>query len=494
METPVFKCCKNKNCPNLCCVRCHSIFHASCIAGKRSIKRLEMHKILCSKECEKEYLRAEDGLGSLESRAAGLYNELQEKNLQLVRVTDEREGEVKELQQEIDRLSAANADMTSYISRKKRETSDFHDEVLAAERQLEEELGLGKKTISNLNMEIVKLMERGSALQDGVALLESRVRELEACIGELGDVNRSLLTTIETLSQENECNVGLLKLARYEICKLKEKNGCPSVDDYCAASLRVDDCGAECEPSADAALVHGREPVEGCSLVDNAVLEPTGLSDCAGIPRSNSLFGDGFGRTGASGSCESLRRQKKRQVVIFGDDSGSGLAVRLAGVLDGREYNVLGIVHSGGDLAKICSDVFDVSRCLTSHDYIVFTFNVENSLEINRHYFEKLLSVGRYTNVLFYMKCFYKYDAIMKNFDDLITGSLLIGRSVSFKYIYDTHAVGKNALRNAAQNVAKCILCGFPNGGVVLKSLTTGMGSEYNSGNNHNMQFFRTRG
>lgn len=128
MSPITYKCCRNKELQNYCCVSCNNIFHKSCIERKNVII-IESHKIYCSKKCE-------------------------EKNA---------ESEISSLKLTIDQLNLEIMERDNYIKTQKQASQIFEDDVIEIE--------------NHYNIQIKNQQEKIKVLED--KLLENNNKKIE---------------------------------------------------------------------------------------------------------------------------------------------------------------------------------------------------------------------------------------------------------------------------------------------------------------------------
>ena len=131
MAPITYKCCKNKELHNYCCVSCNNIFHKSCIERK-TIIIIDKHKIYCSKKCA-------------------------EKN-------DEKE--INSLKLTIDQLNLEIKERDNYIKIQKYTSQVFEDDVIEIE--------------NHYNIEIKNQKEKIKVLEE--KLLDESKKKMEANI------------------------------------------------------------------------------------------------------------------------------------------------------------------------------------------------------------------------------------------------------------------------------------------------------------------------
>lgn len=150
----VFKCCKNKDCPYLCCVQCQNIFHLSCAQKKKSVVYLDTPRIICSKECQKNKNDEEKNSVEMTQQLDKLSHEVVEKKLLIVKMEHDEEERVTALDNKIEELGKINREKDAYIQTLKRRTRDFEDEVFNAEKKYVDEVNAYKAKIADLGREI----------------------------------------------------------------------------------------------------------------------------------------------------------------------------------------------------------------------------------------------------------------------------------------------------------------------------------------------------
>lgn len=96
-----FKCCGSKEFRNYCCVTCTNIFHPSCLERYSGWLVVGGFKIFCSHDCQKKHL--------------------------------DNEEDRSKMKLELDRLTTEIAQRDMSITRLKRSTKDFEDELFQSE-------------------------------------------------------------------------------------------------------------------------------------------------------------------------------------------------------------------------------------------------------------------------------------------------------------------------------------------------------------------------
>lgn len=191
---------------------------------------VELHKIICSKECAKKLQEKCEVEKQLEQLVEGLHRKLQERDEMILQITEEKGDQIRDLQEEISRLLGEHAEKDKYISKQRRDTQDFRDEAVAAEQHYEDEMKRQKGIVTDLNKEIIMVIERNNVMSEEVSKMEIKINELENLISGLRETNQEMLTTIQTLTHENECNIETIKSTKYELFLLQQEKKSDSTD------------------------------------------------------------------------------------------------------------------------------------------------------------------------------------------------------------------------------------------------------------------------
>ena len=166
-----FKCCKNKEFSNYCCILCNAIFHPSCMDRSSEVVKLGSYKILCSLECKDQHEKME-------------------------RLEETYRGKLKKLQNEIERKD-------KHIERLQRNSSALENEVSEAEDELSSKLKSINEQNSKLSGEIAALKKKEVELISQINSWNVTKNNLEQKIKDLTELNKNLLVSVNTLETEN---------------------------------------------------------------------------------------------------------------------------------------------------------------------------------------------------------------------------------------------------------------------------------------------------
>ncbi|CAG9820858.1 unnamed protein product [Phaedon cochleariae] len=130
---------------------------------------------------------------------------------------------IEHYEKEIQILKKDNDDKEKYIKELRRRSKDFEDEACEAEEGFVLETQKHRLTINELNREIRQMRDNTNLLQGINKENESKVKKLEEDIKELTEMRKSMLTSIEVLTKENDLYSDELKKIRNEFHKFKNE-------------------------------------------------------------------------------------------------------------------------------------------------------------------------------------------------------------------------------------------------------------------------------
>lgn len=225
-----FKCCptkpSTKDLKYLFCIVCFHVFHKSC-AERSAFRRLEQHKIICSKACGDE-VRDRDKLGSqlssLESIIEGLKNEMAMKDSTYEKMDLDYQNEIESLRKKIDFLGNELKLKDNFLKRVERSSQKLNDEAEAIEESCNMKMGELHKTIEDLRKRLTHLREVNENLERTLRTFEEEKRKQ---IDELYGENQKTISRINILvSQDNE-NQAVIKDLHGEIEKFAKNSTVP---------------------------------------------------------------------------------------------------------------------------------------------------------------------------------------------------------------------------------------------------------------------------
>lgn len=351
----IFKCCRNKDCSNVCCFQCLNIFHHSCVAKKKSVIQLEAHKIICSKECERLKNERENTLDNMTLQLDKLSNDVRVRDEAIVRMEEEGEQRISELYDEIRKLTADNEGRVVFIQKLERRSIDFEDEVHSAELKYISEIDGQKIKIVNLNKEILEIVHKNHALKEECEGMKAELEKLRGEIRECDQMRKSMLISIETLTEENYAYVTELKGVRYQNMTLRDKAGRverQSQDSRLIAESSQSDT-TEIAVDVTDGLGHRRPEIvvklkdKNCAVKDAVV----GASVWGGRATDSDFA----------------------RVLILCDEYGRNLSTLLKRhlVCQGARFRVETIIKPGAGVGGVMEDIKGLTRDFRKTDYVV---------------------------------------------------------------------------------------------------------------------------
>lgn len=184
-----FKCCKNKDFANYCCIVCLSVFHPACLDRNKSVVKLGAYKIYCSLECQS-------------------------------REETERE-KVASYNAEIDRLKSECQDKDLLINQLKRQSQQFERDVVDTERSYTDSLTRQDEVISTLRKQLDEFKSKNSELLSEVENAKEIEDRIRKDLEEMTGVNRNMVESIRVLEQDNHFCAGELERVRDELAELR---------------------------------------------------------------------------------------------------------------------------------------------------------------------------------------------------------------------------------------------------------------------------------
>lgn len=198
-----------------CCDLCHDAFCKSCA----KLTTTEAHAVSLTQRtilfyCFNCKARPEDHLVLTVKR---LKAEIQLKDKQLVVLEENRDDATVELQSKIKKLTDDNKAKDVHIKRLNRRTQDFEEDVLVSEQNFTSVIDNHKKQISELNRQISVMSDKNKDLLEKIREAQVEILELQQKLNEVNVLKHNMLTSIETLTQENELYIEDLKTTKLEL-------------------------------------------------------------------------------------------------------------------------------------------------------------------------------------------------------------------------------------------------------------------------------------
>lgn len=335
----------------MCCIQCLNIFHYSCIAKKKSVIQLEAHKVICSKECEKQRKDRENEMEVMTGQFDKLVMELREKKESLLKIEEESEIKIAELYDEIGRLTIENKEKGVFIQRLERRSTDFEDEVLSTEQNYISKIDEQKVRICKLNKEILEFVQKNSALKDECERVRVELDRVKKEVSECNQLRESMLISIETLTEENHVYVSELKNLRCENMNLRD-----AVREMEECQLNIDESRCDIDVSKADVMCDAEYPTpDKESLVSN---QTDLLKDSTGRPLRQGV--------------ETVVRNFSR-VLILCDENGRDLHTLLKEKLKtcGARFMVETLIKPGASFDRVTEDIKSLTKDYCSMDYVI---------------------------------------------------------------------------------------------------------------------------
>lgn len=457
-----FSCCRLKKHSYRVCVRCHKIYHRSCL-DRRPFVHLRDYLVECC-QTNTQLMSLEELTGDSESEV------------------------VASLRQVIDGLGNDLRDREKFIYKLRCEKDLLLNEAESLERQLVDENSELKKTVAELSKRIFDQDSRDASKElissstqtfpisvattrDSCCQIGPRVRDAETTtqdiltdgangtdfrgleekmlhsierLSELEQLREEMLTTIQTLGHDNQ-------FLSAELEKLRQipSSLAPSVT--MDTSLDTDSCHME-----DAAS----------SLFDElSVADPCMARNSSGLQIHEPLSA-----TSEDWPVRGLKYfpldPSRKQVLVFGDGTAKGVATGLLNFASSREYFIQGESHPGYSVSKMGDRIFQLTADFGCQDSVVVCIDLDSASSISPHHLNKLFSVGRYTNVIFSLtysnlkKDRYIYfvslcsmflkrqNASIRNFsNNFVDGKFRLSKRCLYKNLYN-YVVSSYVLKN----------------------------------------------
>ncbi|KAG5887669.1 hypothetical protein JTB14_011516 [Gonioctena quinquepunctata] len=156
---------------------------------------VEGHKIICSKECATKKKCGDDDLRKAEEKIESLIRTQREKEAQLEITERQKDDLAKEPLEDIAKLKKDNRERNKFIYELRRTSMDFEDEVASSQnkKKVKEELGVDLNRYQN-------------------------------DIADLSAINKNMLISLETMTQEKKGYIENLKKYDYACLKQDHNN------------------------------------------------------------------------------------------------------------------------------------------------------------------------------------------------------------------------------------------------------------------------------
>lgn len=149
--------------------------------------------------------------------------ELSNKESYLEVLNAEHREEISELKAEVIKLLRDNKEKETHITRLNRRTQDFTDIAEDVEKSYQTQIESHKQEIASLNKENLTILKKNEALSNEIKILQENISKAHKKLNELIQLKANMLTSIETLTAENELYIKDLKRSKIELFDLQEK-------------------------------------------------------------------------------------------------------------------------------------------------------------------------------------------------------------------------------------------------------------------------------
>nr|CAI5840253.1 unnamed protein product [Callosobruchus analis] len=186
-----------------CCVECLGIYHGSCAARMKKIKQIEGYKIFCSKNCEQKYNGRSSEHEIVLAHNESLKRTLKEKEEEFENLDISYMEEHHKIADKISFLNTEVSDRECYIRKLEKRLKDFEDEVTETEKRYVDDYNQQKSMIKKLYNKIEKLTAINQQLECKINNHIEEIQQQKKCNEDLMEINRSMVTSIRLLENEN---------------------------------------------------------------------------------------------------------------------------------------------------------------------------------------------------------------------------------------------------------------------------------------------------
>ena len=286
-----------------------------------------------------------------------LQSELLDMNGKMEERQFKHQSEKNDLCEQIEQLTRKGKDKNNYIQRLRKRTEVFEDDVFNVEKDFTDRVEKYKQIVNDLNKEIIAYRQQRDDMQEQQNNSTERIKIIENEVQELLSINKSMRTSIETLSVDNECYITELKRLRLEIFRLNDLN----------TGLRN-----ACVPESGRTIISSKPKPK---------FEPI-------VSISKNV------------STEKAASSTRKKILAYGDGSARSIALTLHRFLDVSVFRVEGFVKTSAVLGSLSKDLFCATAHYSQNDHVVLfvDFNI-NSFFSNLD-LKQMFAIGRYTNLI----------------------------------------------------------------------------------------------
>lgn len=151
-----------------------------------------------------------------------LKDESIKKDLRIEKLQNKRGDITKELQQKVDAMAIKIIQKDKHIAGLKSRIKDLEN-IANTEQEYVDKIEKQAGVITNTEKELIQLIDTNQSLTAKIQEQESKLSDLEKVIRELRELKGSMLTSIETLTAENQVHINDLDRARIDLATIQEE-------------------------------------------------------------------------------------------------------------------------------------------------------------------------------------------------------------------------------------------------------------------------------
>ncbi|XP_045471745.1 intracellular protein transport protein USO1-like [Harmonia axyridis] len=217
-----YECCKKKQNIHTVCMRCFSHFHLSCLERKKSAKVVDGGSCLCSIECQRSYKREEEEKVLQVKKLKEYTQKIKNLEENIFHIEEENEIKVKELSDQMDKMSLLGIEQENQIRTLRRNSETFENEVLLSESEYEAKIKALEKSEKELHEKLQASEKMVASILEDLNASRRIEKELRDEVNKLKITNQTLVSKIKDLDEENERNREDVQAKSEEIEKLNE--------------------------------------------------------------------------------------------------------------------------------------------------------------------------------------------------------------------------------------------------------------------------------
>lgn len=217
-----YECCKKKENSHTVCMRCFSHFHLSCLERKKSAKVVDGGSCLCSIECQRSYKREEEEKVLQVKKLKEYTQKIKNLEENIFHIEEENEIKVKELSDQMDKMSLLGIERENQIRTLRRNSETFENEVFLSESEYEAKIKALEKSEKELHEKLQASENMVASILEDLNASREIEKELRDEVNKLKITNQTLVSKIKDLDEENERNREDVQAKSEEIEKLNE--------------------------------------------------------------------------------------------------------------------------------------------------------------------------------------------------------------------------------------------------------------------------------